>query len=102
MTKKVSIQQLLKRKKQLLKSPEINQEIQKELDDIEHQIDQRINRNDQNFFRTFYRTAKEQLTGESFNTVEGIASTRVNDYQKKNAANKDSISFDIHIPIRSN
>lgn len=102
MTKKVSIQQLLKRKKQLLKSPEITQEIQKELDDIEHQIDQRVNRNDQNFFRTFYRTAKEQLTGESFNTVEGIASTRVNDYQKKNAINNDCLSFDTYRPIRSN
>lgn len=102
MPRKLTIQQLFNRKKDLLKSTEITQEIKNELNDLERQIDQRINRSDQNFFRTFYRTAKEQLTGELFNTVEGIASTRVNDYQKKNAINNDRLSFDTYRPIRSN
>jgi hypothetical protein len=81
MARKKTIQQLLKRKKELQRASVITEEMQKEISDIDHQIDQKTNQSDQNYFRTFFKTAKELLPNDAFNKLEGIASTRQNNYQ---------------------
>ncbi|WP_394661420.1 hypothetical protein [uncultured Acinetobacter sp.] len=57
--------------------PEINQDLQRRLDEISRRIDQKTNRHDQNFFRTFYRMAKEGLPAAVFDRLEDITHTRM-------------------------
>lgn len=77
----MSIQKLIAEKKELQRSQHRSHAIQNRIDEIDKKIEQKTNQTDQNFFRTFFRTAKEQLPTELFNKVEGIASTRQNNYQ---------------------
>ena len=95
---KKSMQQLLLKKKQLLRSPVITSDIQNELAKVNHQIDKKTDQSDQNFFRTFYKTAKEQLPNDEFLKVEDIASTRTHDYRKKSGL----IDLDLYMPTQGN
>lgn len=69
--------------------PEINQDLQRRLDEISRRIDQKTNRHDQNFFRTFYRMAKEGLPAAVFDRLEDITHTRM---KQRSELNKDSTS----------
>ena len=76
---------LTKAKKDLIKrrsnNPLLDAAINAQLERIEQQIASRVNRSDQNYFRTFYKQAKEDLPEDVFNKLEGVASTRQHFHQ---------------------
>ena len=71
---------LTKAKNDLIKrrsnNPLLDAAINAQLERVEQQIAARVNRSDQNYFRTFYKQAKEDLPEDVFNKLEGVAITR--------------------------
>ncbi|WP_151825582.1 hypothetical protein [Acinetobacter ursingii] len=68
-------------------SPEINLVLQQRLDEISRRIEQKTNRHDQNFMRTFYRIAKEGLPSAVFDRLEDVTHTRM---KQRSEQSKDS------------
>lgn len=71
---------LIKAKKDLIKrrsnNPLLDAAINAQLERVEQKITSKVNRSDQNYFRTFYKQARESLPEDVFNRIEGVASTR--------------------------
>ena len=71
---------LIKAKKDLIKrrsnDNSLDAAISTQLERVEQQIISKVNRADQNYFRTFYKQAKESLPEDVFNRIEGVAGTR--------------------------
>lgn len=81
---------LIKQKKDLIKlrevDPTFEAAINAQLHQIEKKIESKTSKSDQNFFRTFYKSAKEGLDPETFAKIEGVAGTRQYLHQSKGAA----------------
>lgn len=67
--------------------PELNLVLHEQLEEISRRIDQKTNRHDQNFMRTFYRIAKEGLPSAVFDRLEDVTHTRM---KQRSEQNKDS------------
>lgn len=75
-----TLSDLIKSKKDLIKrrsnDPALDLAINSQIEKIEAMIMSRVNKNDQNLLRVFYKTAKEMLEPSVFNKLEDVASTR--------------------------
>lgn len=71
---------LIKSKKDLIKrrseDSSLDAAINAQIERIQKLIDSKVSRSDQNYFRTFYKQAKEALPEDVFNRIEGVAGTR--------------------------
>ncbi|ENV00974.1 hypothetical protein [Acinetobacter variabilis] len=77
-----TVKDLIKRKKDLIKrrTPDLSLDekiaITSQIEKIDSIIWSRVSKSDQNFFRTFFKIAKETLEPDVFTRLEGVASTR--------------------------
>lgn len=71
---------MIKERKDLIKRraacPELKEIIDSQVDVINQKLMSRVNKNDQNFLRVFYKTAKEILDPDVSDRIENVASTR--------------------------
>ena len=71
-------------RRQLATNPALKPVLESKIAEIEKQLDSRVNQHDQNFLRTFYKTAKESLPSAVFNRLEDISSTRQHNHASQN------------------
>lgn len=87
MSSKRTMSDLINEKKRLLKrirfNPELEKSLYPEVEEIERKLEARVNKNDTNFLRIFYRNAKNGLPVEVFNRLEDVSATRHNDQVSK-------------------
>lgn len=86
--KALTTSDLVHKKKALIKrresNPSLEMAINAEIELIEKKIMSRVNKSDQNFYRVFFKTAKEYLPPHVFAKIEGVASTRQHQHQSSN------------------
>ncbi len=70
--------------RQIAKNPALKTALDLQIAEIDKQLDSRVNQHDQNFLRTFYKTAKAGLPTEVVNRLEDIASTRQHNHVSQN------------------
>lgn len=70
--------------KRINKDPALKEALDPQIAEIDKILESRVNQHDQNFLRTFYRTAKEGLPNEVFNRLEDVSSTRQHNHVSQN------------------
>lgn len=72
--------ELIKEKKRLITKrnahPELLESINADIDKIAAKLESKVNKDDQNLLRNFYKAAKERLDPNVFTQLEDVASTR--------------------------
>lgn len=72
--------ELIKEKQRLIvkrhNNPELLDSINADIDKIQAKLESKVNKDDQNLLRNFYKVARDKLDPHVFNQIEGVASTR--------------------------
>lgn len=70
--------------RQIKNNPALAEQLKPQIAEINEKLSARVEKNDQNFLRVFYKHARQGLPDEVFKRIEDISSTRHNDQVKKN------------------